>query len=112
MILEREKEREGKLLRRLWTGRCSNFKGPIPIFNLLRSRGRAVGVKANSFYWLDPCRPSTGCLRVFSAAEEFHFEAASAPALRELATLLEKSIVLHDQPSLKSTKVKYTSIPS
>lgn len=35
-----EKEREGKLLRRLWTGRCSNFKGPIPIFNLLRGQER------------------------------------------------------------------------
>lgn len=36
---ERERKREGKLLRRLWTGRCSNFKGPIPIFNLLRGQG-------------------------------------------------------------------------
>ena len=50
---EREKERrgkrEGKLLRRLWTGRCSNFKGPIPIFNLLRGQERRRGgVKANS----------------------------------------------------------------
>lgn len=44
---EREKERrgkrEGKLLRRLWTGRCSNFKGPIPIFNLLRGQERRRG---------------------------------------------------------------------
>lgn len=79
----RERERQRRLLRRLWTGRCANFKGPIPIFNLLRDRvwgewakgveGDATGVKAKPIYRLDPCRPSIG-FRVFSTAEEFHFK--------------------------------------
>lgn len=90
---ERERKREGKLLRRLWTGRCSNFKGPIPIFNLLRGEGVKANSRSNPRP--DPCPFLDWSRDILQAPEEFyfsaHFRPSPHPTLRQLATSLRKT---------------------
>lgn len=82
---ERRGKREGKLLRRLWTGRCSNFKGPIPIFNLLRGQERRRG--GQSQLQFQPSDPDPCPFLDWShdiLPEEFYFSAhfRSSPTSR------------------------------
>ena len=70
----------GKVIKKIMDGSLLQLQRTNSHFQFASGRAWVVGVKANSFYWLDPCRPSLrGGPRVFSAAEEFHFEATSLP---------------------------------